>query len=343
MVEAGGGFEHGPAQQVGIAIEELEIGEFLRMAFDEPGMVAGGEQDQGLARRQRGARAAHDGTRLQPRAGRTEPAGANPLPALPTEASGSTRRGAPRARTAIPGGPARTRPGLAAAPPGCAAARAGPGGNSGAPPRRAMLFVSSLIRASRPARRSGVSMRAVSVSRVHSTSPSGRAAASTSAIAPAPPERTRSSGSWPSGKGREQQALARLDVGQREVDGAIGGAAAGRIAVEAQDRLVRHLPQQRELLPGQRGAERRDRRRIARSHHGDHVHIAFDRDHGRAAMGGLARRRAVVEHRALVEERRLRGVEVFGRRILVERAAAERHDPAGEIAIGNITRLRKRS
>ncbi len=49
-------------------------------------------------------------------------------------------------------------------------------------------------------------------------------------------------------------------------------------------------------------------------------------------MGRLARRRAVVERRALVEERRFRGVEVFGRRVLVERPAPERHDPPGEIA-----------
>jgi hypothetical protein len=58
---------------------------------------------------------------------------------------------------------------------------------------------------------------------------------------------------------RELHALARLEPRQRQIDRAEGGAPAGLIAVEAQDRLVRHLPQQRELIFGQCGAERRDR------------------------------------------------------------------------------------
>src|SRR4029077_441126 len=57
-----------------------------------------------------------------------------------------------------------------------------------------------------------------------------------------------------------------------------------------------------------------------------------DRDHLRTLVRGLARDLAVVERRALVEEWRLRRVEVFGRDILLQRAAAERDDAAGEIA-----------
>ena len=87
------------------------------------------------------------------------------------------------------------------------------------------------------------------------------------------------------------QALARLEQRQRQIDRAIGGAAAGAVAVEAEHRLVRHLPQQRELLLGQRGAERRDRRLEAGRHHGDDVDIAFDRDHRRALVRGRARAR----------------------------------------------------
>ena len=52
-----------------------------------------------------------------------------------------------------------------------------------------MLRTTSLTRASNAARRSGVSNEAASVSRVQSISPSGRAPASTSAIASRPPER----------------------------------------------------------------------------------------------------------------------------------------------------------
>ena len=69
----------------------------------------------------------------------------------------------------------------------------------------------------------------------------------------------------------------------------------------------------------------------ARRHHRDHVDIALDRDHGRALVRGGARGGAVVERRALVEERRLGRVQVFRRRVLIERAAAERDDAAAEI------------
>ncbi len=64
---------------------------------------------------------------------------------------------------------------------------------------------------------------------------------------------------------------------------------------------------------------------------GDHVHIAFDDDQ---ALGGAARRAGavdVVERAALVEERRVRGVEIFGL-AFAEDAAAERDDPAARVA-----------
>ena len=109
----------------------------------------------------------------------------------------------------------------------------------------------------------------------------------------------------------ELEALARLDQRQRDVERAIGRAAAGVVAVEAQDRLVGHPPHQRKLIGGERGAERRDGRLEARRRHGDHIDIALDRDHAPAVMRGLARRGDVVERRALVEERRLRRIEIF--------------------------------
>ena len=129
----------------------------------------------------------------------------------------------------------------------------------------------------------------------------------------------------------ELQALAGLDQRQRQIDGAIGRAPPGAITVEAQCRLVRHLPEQNELVGGERGAERRDRRFEAGSHHRDHVDIAFDRDHRRTLVRGGARGGDVVERRAFVEERRLRGVQVFRLRVFLERAAAEGDDASAQI------------
>src|SRR5262249_39569735 len=48
-------------------------------------------------------------------------------------------------------------------------------------------------------------------------------------------------------------------------------------------------------------------------------------------VGGRAGGRAVVERRALVEERRLGRVEVFGGRVLLERSPAEADDAAAQV------------
>ena len=122
----------------------------------------------------------------------------------------------------------------------------------------AIMPVISLMRASSAARRSGVSKPPPSVSRIQSMSASGRAGRKLRSIASRPPERTRSSGSCPSGRSATQRLPGWRR--QREVDRAVGRAAAGAVAVEAEHRLVGHLPQQAELVFGQRGAERRDRR-----------------------------------------------------------------------------------
>ena len=125
------------------------------------------------------------------------------------------------------------------------------------------------------------------------------------------------------GQAGELEALARHQQRQGQIDGPISGAPAGGVSVEAEHRLVRHPPQQPQLIGGERRAERRDGRLEARAHHGDDVDIALDRDQRRALVCGGARRRDVVERRTLVEERRLRRIEVFRRRVLLERAAAE--------------------
>ena len=173
------------------------------------------------------------------------------------------------------------------------------------------------------ARRSGVSSGPASISRIQSRSTSGSAASNTRCSAACPPERARSSGSCPSGSRAKRSDLPGSSSGQRDVDGAIGGAPTRLVAVEAEDRLVRHPPQQRELLRRQRRAQRRDRVGKAREGHGDDVDIALDRDHRAPVMGGLAGVVVVVEHVALVEERRLGAVQVLGGDILLQRAAAE--------------------
>ena len=61
----------------------------------------------------------------------------------------------------------------------------------------------------------------------------------------------------------EAQRLARRELRQRDVDRPIGGAAAGLVAVEAEDRLVRHPPE--EARAGPRSAPCRAARRRGRS------------------------------------------------------------------------------
>ena len=117
---------------------------------------------------------------------------------------------------------------------------------------------------------------------------------------------------------RESEALARLQLRQRQIDRAIGGAPAGLVAVETAGSARRRSS--RAARAGPRSARCRAARPCAakaRRHHGDHVDIALDHDQRRAVMRGLPGLGAVEEDRALVEERRLRRVEIFRRRVLV--------------------------
>ena len=68
----------------------------------------------------------------------------------------------------------------------------------------------------------------------------------------------------PVGQEGELHAEAGLQVRQHRLDRPEGGPAAGGVAVEAQDRLGRHAPQQLHLVLGQRRAERRHGLREAR-------------------------------------------------------------------------------
>jgi hypothetical protein len=132
-------------------------------------------------------------------------------------------------------------------------------------------------------------------------------------------------------QGCEFEALARLDQRQSQIDRAVRRPPAGFVAVKAENRLVRHPPQQSELVRGERGAERRHGRFVSGRGHGDDVDIALHRDQALTAMRGRPRGGDVVERRALVEERRLRRVEVLRRNFLIERAAAEGDDAAAPV------------
>ena len=129
----------------------------------------------------------------------------------------------------------------------------------------------------------------------------------------------------------EAQGAVGADVGEGAKRGADRGLAAGVVAVEAQDRRGVEAPHPLELRLGDRGAVGRDGLGDAGAVEGDHVHIAFDHDQ---PLGGAARGAGavdVVERAALVEERRVGGVEVFGL-ALAEDAAAEGDDPAARVA-----------
>ena len=138
-------------------------------------------------------------------------------------------------------------------------------------------------------------------------------------------------GVLPVGQKGEAQAPARPDQRERGIDRPIGGLASGPVAIETEDRLFGHLPEEVALIGRQRRAERRHDMGETRRRHRDHIDIALDRDHRALVMRALARIVMVVEHRPLVEERGLGRVEIFGLRRVVQGAAAEGDDPAAAI------------
>ncbi len=187
------------------------------------------------------------------------------------------------------------------------------------------------MRASSAARRSGVAKLPPSISRDQIMSASAARGCDHFLDRAAAAGAREIVGVLPFGQQRKAQALAGQEMRQREVGGAIGRLLPGAVAVETEDRLVRHLPEQRELVFGQRGAERRNGAAKARGDHGDDVDIAFDHDQRRAVMRGLPRGGEVVEIVALVKQRRFRRVQIFCRNVLFQRAAAEGDDAAARI------------
>ena len=104
----------------------------------------------------------------------------------------------------------------------------------------------------------------------------------------------------------ESQRMTGTEHRKGKVDRSVRGLDPCLIAIEAQQGLGRSPPQQAKLIGGERGTERRDAVAKAGAMHGDHVHIAFDRDDLPCFVCGPARLVHVVEHAALLEERRLR-------------------------------------
>ena len=140
---------------------------------------------------------------------------------------------------------------------------------------------------------------------------------------------------------------------------AIGGLQARLVAVETQDRLLRHAPQKRALFRRERRAERGDDVGEAGRRHRDHIDIALDGDHRPGLMRRLAGVVQIVERRALVKQRRFRRIQILSNRafvrtpvfrramrVLLQRPPAEgdhraaaimdrKHQPMAEAVIGD--------
>ena len=89
--------------------------------------------------------------------------------------------------------------------------------------------------------------------------------------------------------------MARLQMRQRQMGGAVRRFQSRRIAVKGQDRFGRGAPQQMQLVFGQRGAQRRHAMGETGAHQRDHIHIAFGQDDGAGLDGGGARGGEIVK------------------------------------------------
>jgi hypothetical protein len=127
----------------------------------------------------------------------------------------------------------------------------------------------------------------------------------------------------PIGKEGEHEAHPGLQDREHGVDGAKRGFVPGRIAVEAENGLGRHAPQELHLVRGQGCAEGSNRLGNAGLGEGDRVHVAFDHEDATPLVGGSASAMGIEQNVTLVKERCLRRVQVFGRLVGIERAAAE--------------------
>ena len=157
----------------------------------------------------------------------------------------------------------------------------------------------------------------------------------------------------PRRQGGEAQRAAGLEQRQGALGGATRGALAGRVAIEADNRLGGEPPDELQLALGQRGAERRHRPAQPGLVERDDVHVALGDDDVAAVADPGARAVERVEVPPLVEERRVARVEVLGLPVAQDPAAEgddapspvrdREHRPAAEEveAVAPVVRLRK--
>jgi hypothetical protein len=117
-----------------------------------------------------------------------------------------------------------------------------------------------------------------------------------------------------------------------------GRSPAGTVAVQAHHRLAAGAPQQLQLILGDRRAQRGDTMFQPGPRQRDDVQITLRHDQAANVLLGIGRRLArlgiAVEDRALVEDRRLRRVEIFRPRLFGQRPSAKRHQPPARIMDG---------
>ena len=178
-----------------------------------------------------------------------------------------------------------------------------------------MPLVSSLIRASSAARRSGVAKCRLRSRATRSCRRAPRAAADHLLDRAAPAGAREIVGVLAFRQQREAQALAGLEQRQREFGGAIGRLLAG--ACRRRNTGSARPPSSTAARAGFRSARCRAAPRSPAKpavDHGDDVDIAFDHHQRRAVMRGLPRGREIVEIVALVKQRGFRRIQIFRRR-----------------------------
>jgi len=119
---------------------------------------------------------------------------------------------------------------------------------------------------------------------------------------------------------------------QQDFEAALQCALAGTVTVEEEHHVLGAPQQRARVLRGQRGAAGRERSLDTGAAQRDLVEVALDDHRALAAPDRLQRARQAVEHLALVEDRRLRRVQVLRLLVLGDRATAEAEDASARIA-----------
>ena len=126
---------------------------------------------------------------------------------------------------------------------------------------------------------------------------------------------------------QEQEAKAPRVAGPRQCGGErpLRRAPPGRIAVEGEHHVVGEAQELAHVLRRAGGAQRRHRVAEAQLRQRHHVHVAFHHQRAAGLADGAARLVQAVELLALVEQRRLRRVQVFGLAAVQHPAAKADH------------------